>query len=294
MASGWLETVAQAKVNLRLRIHPRGPDGFHPIETVFCRIDLADRLRLRRRHEPGVKLGVSGPERAPGGPENLAARAAALFLERAGLAGGVEIELEKRVPPRSGLGGGSSDAAAVLRLLSRSVESPPGLDELLHVAAELGADVPFFVADHPLAFAWGRGDRLLAYPAVPVRPVLLILPESAVSTTVAFALWDRAREDTGEASSVEPTLTHWPSLSTWQGIRAGAVNDFEPVIFREYPALGSLRAKLAETQPLFSLLSGSGAALFAVYESEQERDAAASQLAAELKGVRLVSARGPV
>lgn len=294
MANGWLETVAQAKVNLRLRILPRGTDGFHHIETVFCRIDLADRLRLRRRREPGVELRLTGPEGAPGGLENLAALAATLFLECARVPGGVEIELDKRVPPGSGLGGGSSDAAAVLRLLAASVDSPPGLDELLNLAADLGADVPYFVADHPLAFAWGRGDRLLAYPAIPVRPMLLVLPELAVSTAEAYALWDKTREGTGKASSVGPTLTHWPSLSTWQGIRAGAVNDFEPLIFHRHPVLGSLRAKLAETQPLISLLSGSGAALFAVYESDRERDAAASQMAAELKGVRLVSARGPV
>ncbi|KPK81839.1 MAG: hypothetical protein AMS25_04765 [Gemmatimonas sp. SM23_52] len=293
--SGWLETEAKAKVNLRLRIFPPGPDGFHPIETIFCRIDLAERLRLRRRREPGVTLRVSGSQGVPEGLENLAARAAALFLERARLTGGVEIELDKRVPPGSGLGGGSSDAAAVLRLLSRSVGSPPSLGELLRLAGELGADVPFFAIDHPLAFAWGRGDHLLAYPPIPVRPILLVLPESAISTAEAYTLWDQTPEDRPEKSKPGPTLTQWPSLSSWEGISAGAVNDFEPVVFRQHPLLGSLRAKLAETGPLFSLLSGSGAALFAVFGSERERDAAASRLADDLEGVvRLVSARGPV
>lgn len=293
--SGWLETEAKAKVNLRLRIFPPGPDGFHPIETIFCRIDLADRLRLRRRREPGVTLRVSGAQGVPEGLENLAARAAALFLERAGLSGGVEIDLDKRVPPGSGLGGASSDAAAVLRLLSRSVESPPSLGELLHQAGELGADVPFFAVDQPLAFAWHRGDHLLAYPPVPIRPMLLVLPESTVSTAEAYGLWDQAREGSTESMKPEPTLTQWPALSSWEGIGAEAVNDFEPVIFSQHPLLGSLRAKLAETGPLFSLLSGSGAALFAVYRGKSERDAAASRLADELEGVvRLVSARGPV
>jgi 4-diphosphocytidyl-2-C-methyl-D-erythritol kinase len=107
----WLESAARAKVNLRLRIFPAGVDGYHPIETLFCRIDLADRLRLRLREEPGIDLRISGAENVPAGSENLATLAAERFMGNFGIEGGVAMELVKSIPPGAGLGGGSSDAA---------------------------------------------------------------------------------------------------------------------------------------------------------------------------------------
>ncbi|UCC73019.1 MAG: 4-(cytidine 5'-diphospho)-2-C-methyl-D-erythritol kinase [Gemmatimonadota bacterium] len=293
MAKGWLQTEARAKVNLALRIFPRRPDGFHPIETLFCRIDFADRVRTRLRGAPGVSIRVSGTETAPEGPDNLAARAAALFLERTGMEGGVEIQLEKFVPPGSGLGGGSSDAAAVLRALAGAAESPPSQDELLALASQLGADVTFFVADTPLAFAWGRGERVLACPGLAPRPMLLVLPDVAISTAEAYARWDERRGGAA-VDAVAPLVRPASDFSSWESIHAAAVNDFEPVIFGLRPDLRLLRDALSETGASFALLSGSGSALFAVYEGEEQRDVAAAELRGVLEGVRVVSACGPV
>ncbi len=292
-AEPWLETQARAKVNLRLRIFPRGPDGYHPLETIFCRINLADRVRLRLRRDPGIALRVSGPERVPEGPENLATRAAARLLERVGASAGVEIELDKRVPIGAGLGGGSSDAAAVLRLLAQRLPRPPAAEVVMELAGELGADVPFFLADTPLALAWGRGDRLLSLPPVRTRPMLLLLPELSVSTATAYALWDEhvVRE---QAPATGAFLTQWPALSRWSGLRALAENDFEPVIFSAHPELGALRVRLDASGPLLALLSGSGSALFAVYGTRRSRDTALKELEAEKVGARLITARGPV
>jgi 4-diphosphocytidyl-2-C-methyl-D-erythritol kinase len=290
----WFETVAPAKVNLWLRIFPPGADGYHPIETLFCRIDLAETVRLRLRPEPGVGIRVTGPETAPEGPENLAVRAAELFLDRSGLGCGAEIELEKRVPSGSGLGGGSSDAAAVLRLLSSTSGSAgPGEEEVLSMAAELGADVSFFVADVPLAFAWDRGQRLFSYPPVEPRPMLLLLPPIPVSTAEAYASWDAANAS-APGDERRPAVVDYATLTSWAGIAAAAENDFEPIIFGRHPQLRELRVRLKESAAIISLLSGSGSALFAVYQSERQRDAAAVRLSDELKGVRVVSARGPV
>jgi 4-diphosphocytidyl-2-C-methyl-D-erythritol kinase len=291
MAEDWLQAEARAKVNLVLRIHPRGPDGYHPIETLFCRIDLADRVRIRLRDEPGVSIRVSGAETAPEGPDNLAARAATLFLEHTGIAGGVEIELEKHVPPGAGLGGGSSDAAAILRTLATVFEGPTSQDELLKLAFRLGADVPFFAADTPLAFAWGRGEQLLACPGLAPRPMLLVLPDVAISTAEAYARWD---ERVGEDTAVEPRVRPPSGLSSWEDVASVAVNDFEPVIFGLRPDLRLLREALSETEPLMALLSGSGSAQFAAYDSERQRDDAAVELMDVLEGVRVISACGPV
>ncbi len=289
-----MEAVARAKVNLRLRIFPRGSDGYHPIETVFCRIDFADRLRLRRRAEAGVTIRVSGPESVPRGPDNLAARAAALFLERFGLPGGAEIELEKHVPPGSGLGGGSSDAALVLRLLAEGAEPTPQPEEQLRLAAQLGADVAFFVADTPLAVAGGRGDHLRVYAPLEPRPMVLLLPDIPVSTAEAYALWDADGLRGEEVPTARSQASTLPSPSTWEEIRSAAANDFEPVIFRRHPGFRALREKLDETDPFFALLTGSGSALFAVYESDAQRDGAMVRLKEVSEGVRLVSACGPV
>ncbi len=284
---------ARAKVNLSLRIFPSGPDGYHPIETLFCRVDLADRVRIRMRDEPGVSIRVSGPETAPSDLENLAARAAVLFLERTGLPAGVEIELEKHIPPGSGLGGGSSDAAAVLRTLAAAVEAPPSQDETLALASRLGADVSFFAADTPLAFAWGRGERMRVCPGLAQRPMLLVLPDVAISTAEAYAHWDERQAESG-ATSVGPALQSNSDLSSWEVICQSAVNDFEPVILGLRPDLRLLREALGATQPLMALLSGSGSALFAVYESEGQRDEAAADLTDVVEGARVVSACGPV
>jgi 4-diphosphocytidyl-2-C-methyl-D-erythritol kinase len=290
----WLEAEARAKVNLRLRIFPCAADGFHPLETIFCRIDLADRVRLRLRTGPGVSLVVTGSEAVPDGAENLAVRAATLFLSRSGADYGAEIELEKRIPVGSGLGGGSSDAAAVLGLLRASAESPPERTELLAMAAELGADVPFFLTDAPLAIGWGRGHRLFPVQPVEPLPMLVLVPKTRISTAEAYARWDQRYAAAGVAASAEPFELPMSALASWSGICSLAENDFEPVIYGWYPPLGTLKQRLDRTEPLVALLSGSGSALFAVYEDEERRDGVAEELRQELEGVRVVSARGPV
>jgi 4-diphosphocytidyl-2-C-methyl-D-erythritol kinase len=284
---------ARAKINLGLRIFPRGPDGYHPLETVFCRIDLADRLRLRLRNDQQISLQINGPEWAPNGSENLAVQAAELFMQAAKTGLGAEIQLEKNIPAGAGLGGASSDAAAVLRLLARKIELPGGERSLLALASELGADVPFLAADVPYAFAWARGSRLLALPPVERRPMILLLPEFQVSSAEAYAAWDEWSDDR-RLDPGEPLVRPWSALQSWTGLESLAVNDFEPVVFTRYPSLHRLRQRLEATQPRLTLLTGSGSALFGVFEGEEQRDEAFSQLAGELEEVRVVSACGPV
>jgi 4-diphosphocytidyl-2-C-methyl-D-erythritol kinase len=290
----WLESEARAKLNLVLRIFPRGTDGYHPLETAFCRIELADTVRLRLRDEPGVSITVSGVAGAPEGPENLAAKAASLFIERAGIAAGVQIELKKSVPSGSGLGGGSSDAAAVLRLLAGAIDRPPDRTALLEMARELGADVSFFVADAPVALATGRGERLVTVEPLEARPMLLVLTPIEIPTADAYAQWDSACEH-GYIEMAAPAPELSPdSLKSWDDVRALARNDFEPVILSVHPALAAIKDRLQGTRPFLALLSGSGSALFAIYEDEARRDEAASILGSELEGVQVISVCGPV
>jgi 4-diphosphocytidyl-2-C-methyl-D-erythritol kinase len=186
---------ARAKVNLRLRIFPPRADGYHPIDTVFCRTSLRDRVRLRVREGTGVRLATA---EAPTGRANLAVRAAEAWLRAARRALAVEISLEKAVPQAAGLGGGSSDAAAVLRGLNALAGDALPASELLAIAASLGADVPFFVLDLPMAAGRGRGDRL--QPLDPLPPVhALIAPGTTGSRDAA-----RAHARPSRRSGTEP------------------------------------------------------------------------------------------
>jgi 4-diphosphocytidyl-2-C-methyl-D-erythritol kinase len=181
-----LEDSAFAKINLGLRILGRRPDGFHDIRSVFHTVSLHDTVRIGA--EPGigrVLLRTSGIEIPCEEGENLASRAARLFLHEIGLSLDVEIEIEKRIPVGSGLGGGSSDAASVLRLLRRASGMDPGIDE---IAPRLGSDVPFLVRGGA-ALVEGRGELV-----TPVAPgdfwAVLINPGLQVSTAEAYEAWD--------------------------------------------------------------------------------------------------------
>src|SRR5881296_3649604 len=174
---------AHAKINLFLRILARESSGFHQIETAFALLELADELHVRRT-DSGVTLEVNGPDLGPA-DENLAVRAARAVLDATGNRFGVAITLTKRIPVRAGLGGGSSDAAATLHAVNALAGDAVPRHELLHFAARLGADVPFFASGAPLAVAWGRGERLFRLAPLPAAPVLIAVPKIAIATADA-------------------------------------------------------------------------------------------------------------
>lgn len=270
MDDGWVD--ARAKVNVRLKIFPTVPDGYHPIETIFCRISLRDRVRLRRSGG-GVRLRVAGEARdLPTGRTNLAVRAAEEFLKAARLAPGVEILLEKAIPQAAGLGGGSSDAAAVLRGLNRLLGEPLSHDRLLELGAGLGADVPFFVLDTPLAFARGRGERLRPLGPLPTAHALVVCPRLRISTGDAYRAWDAWASK--RIGSEPPARVRDATWRSWEEVAADAENDFEPIVFERHPELVEIKRHLLESGPYFALLSGSGAAFFAPYPTQAARDAA--------------------
>jgi 4-diphosphocytidyl-2-C-methyl-D-erythritol kinase len=253
---------APAKVNLRLRILARETTGFHQLETIFLRLELADVLRVRRAR--GNSLDVSGGVNAAAlGPTetNLAWRAAKAYADAAGGREGWAIELEKHIPIGGGLGGGSADAGAVLRALDAMSPAPLGEARLLAVAATLGADVPFLTTMHACALAWGRGERMLALPAPPQRHVALLVPAFGVNTAEAYGwLTSNPRPPVLEDVGVlEPA-----ALATWEGIAAVARNDFETVVSAHHPVLAALIEALEGGGCAPAMLSGSGSVVFGV------------------------------
>src|SRR5207245_8916284 len=186
---------AHAKVNLFLRILAReAPSGYHQIETAFALLELADELVVSRTADGGgVTLAVEGPDLGPV-EDNLAVRAARVVLDATDRKFGVAIELTKRIPVRAGLGGGSSDAAAALHAVNALANGAVPRHELFQFGARLGSDVPFFVTGAPLALGWGRGERMLVLPPLPVAPALLVTPPVGVATAEAYGWVDAARQ----------------------------------------------------------------------------------------------------
>ncbi len=267
---------AHAKVNLLLRILAReAPAGFHQIETAFTLLELADELVVTRT-QSGVGLSVDGPDLGP--PEqNLAVRAARAVLEATGHKFGVALELTKRIPVRSGLGGGSSDAAAALHAVNALGGNAVPRHELLHVAARLGADVAFFASGAPAALAWGRGERLFRIPAPPAAPTLvaLVLPPLTVATPDAYGWWDDMHPQPAPRG---PLLLDADAFTGWGSIGRLGGNDFEIAVFGKHPPLRGLYERLAGTHPYWVRLCGSGSAVAAVYANEGLRDDAAMLL----------------
>ena len=269
-----LELGAPAKLNLFLRVLGRETDGYHGLETLFCLVDLADRLRAERRDTGGVTVEVEGADVGPPA-QNLAVRAAELVLGATGRRFGVHLTLSKRIPVQAGLGGGSSDAAAALVLVNRLAGNAVPRHELLQLAARLGSDVPFCLSGGALALAWGRGDRLLQLPPLPPAPVLLLLPPVAVSTADAYGWVDAARQSAGRRGAVALDLD---ALSRWGDIGRMAGNDFESPVFGRLAEVRAAFEALVGTRPLVCRMSGSGSGLFAVYRSARDRDDAAMML----------------
>jgi 4-diphosphocytidyl-2-C-methyl-D-erythritol kinase len=260
--------LAHAKLNLSLVVLAREEAGFHQIETLFCALELADEIEVsatgRRIH-----LQLMAPPEAPGSTpdlgspqQNLAHRAAALFYSAADLEPGVELRLTKRIPAGGGLGGGSSDAAAVLNTLNRIHAQPLSRQRLLEIAARLGSDVPFFLAGSALALGWGRGTRLLPLPPLPSAPVLLAVPRERVATADAYADLAVRR---GRSTAAAPAIIH-PAIRRWEDAAAVARNDFEDVIFPRIPLLARLREALIEEGALMARMTGSGSTIFGIFD----------------------------
>lgn len=266
---------AHAKVNLFLRVLARESDGYHGIETLFCLLDLSDELTVERRDRSnGITLEVTGADTGPI-EQNLAVRAARLVLDATSACVGVHLRLLKRIPVQAGLGGGSSDAAAALAAVNLIAGSAVPRHELLQFAARLGADVPFFFANAPLALGWGHGERMMRLAPLPAAPALLVVPPVPVPTADAYRWVDEtAREGTRRgAVALDADV-----LRSWGDVARMAGNDFEAAVFGRHQPVRAAFETLVRTGPLLCRMTGSGSTLLAVYRSPRDRDDAAMHL----------------
>ena len=250
-------TLAQAKINLALRVLDRYDDGYHAIETVFLRLELGDDIEIRTTSgKRSLRCYEMRDWPAEG---NLAFRAAALYADETGWPEGFEIEIVKNIPIGGGLGGGSADAAAALRILNGLAPKPVSDEVLLELGGRLGSDVPFLASDYAMAMAWGRGDKLLRLDPLPIRDVQLFFPPFGIDTAQAYGLLDEAR---GDALSKNPELTT-EMFENWESAAKNSVNDFEPIIRSRWPEIDALLARGARSGQ-FHRMSGSGSTVFKV------------------------------
>jgi 4-diphosphocytidyl-2-C-methyl-D-erythritol kinase len=270
---------AQAKVNLRLCVLAREASGYHQLESLFLRIELADSVRVATDTDArSLKCrGLDIPAE-----QNLAYRAALAFTEAAGWPTGFHIEIEKRIPAGGGLGGGSADAGAVLRALNALAPRPLAADALNTVALRLGADVPFLAMDAPFALGFGRGERLLALPPLPAREVLLALPPFGVETKAAFGWY--AEATAGQAMRAPTPLT-LDDLDRWERLVPLAVNELEDVVVARHPEIGRCVESLRGAGAKIARMSGSGSTAFGVFDRRLVQDPAMPE------GTRLVHTR---
>ncbi len=270
---------APAKVNLSLAILGKRPDGFHEIESLMAPLTLADTLEI----EPlaagsGIRFSCSDAT-LPADEGNLAVRAARRFFEATGIPPAVAIRLEKAIPHGAGLGGGSSDAASVLAGLNRLFGAPLSAEAVQTLAAEIGSDVPFFLAGGA-AFCRGRGERVEPTRLARPLPLLLVKPDFGVSTPWAYSRWKDSRE--------LPGISYAAQEFPWGRL----VNSLERPVFEKYPFLALLkRWLLAQPESAGALMSGSGSTCFAVLKEQADGEALEARVREEFGEVWSCSCR---
>lgn len=299
--------LAHAKLNLGLRVLGRREDGYHLLESVFVPVELADAIALEfgglvpdgDQAALEIELEIDFDPSLPGAtavgpPEgNLAVRAARVFCRAAGLTGALEMRLRKSIPVGAGLGGGSSDAGAVLRALNARFPGRVSKPRLLDLALSLGADVPFFLDPRP-ALVRGIGEEISPLHGLPALPVLLANPGVSLATAEVFAAFDRA----------DPALTLAPSRSTMRPLAglgadpraadslstaltsglsfsAGSfadpallANDLEPFATSLCPQVGELQEQIRKLGAHGTAMSGSGATVYGVFSNDHDASAA--------------------
>lgn len=266
-----LQLLAPAKVNYRLDVLGKRPDGYHDLRMVMQRVELCDEITISLSATPGIRV-TCGRKGVPDGPGNIAWKAADALLKLSGKETGIDISIDKRIPVAAGLGGGSSDAATVLMGVNALLELGLSDQRLMEIGVKLGADVPFFIFKKT-ALAEGIGDRLTAMESLPTLWVVLVNPGIHVSTAWVY--------QNLILTTKKPATIIRDSYGSAAEVAALLSNDLEPVTCGKYPLLNELKEMLLAAGASGSLMSGSGATVFGIFEDEEVAQKAAVDIARE-------------
>jgi len=286
-----------AKINLGLYIGPPRPDGFHELRTVYQTIGLYDRITVGVRPGAGIEI-QSEDSRVPTDATNTCYRIVERAMAALGAKGRVTVEIEKRLPVQGGLGGASANAVATLLALERALKKRLPQADRLRIAAEVGSDLPLFLVGGT-ALGVERGEAVFPLPDLPAIPCVIVTPEIGVSTPRAFADWDRKVAEKLTVSAPSDRIEEFGHvLSAWLSdasgasarsrsraesplldlVRTGIENDFERVVFPQYPELRDFKSVLEGAGALYASLSGSGSALYGLFRTRDAAKRAAAKL----------------
>lgn len=258
-----------AKINIALEILNKRKDNFHNINTIFQKICIADKLTIEKSNNFEF---IFNSDLVLPTEENLAFRATEIFRKMYYYDNlPVRIILDKRIPAGAGLGGGSTDAANVLKGLIQFFDLPIDNEKLSSLATELGSDIPFFLLDETSAVANGRGEILNAFNMQLPYFLLLVMPDIHISTAKAYQLLNRdsTKKYGTDFSSVKNIIIDEPKK-----MKDIFKNDFEAVVFDEYPELAEIKKQLYDIGAFFALMSGTGSTIYGMFEEEQSLKAA--------------------
>lgn len=262
--------LAPAKINLCLHVLGKRADGYHELAMLMQQVSLYDRIDLTLNDTGGVQVRCDGVALAAG-EENIAARAARALLAFDGERRGVEIAIDKQIPVAAGLGGGSSDAAAVLAGLNELLGLDFSPERLRAIGVTLGADVPFFLFA-PTAWATGIGDCLETIPPLP--PVWYVLVNPGVAVSTAWVYQNLGLTSRGEVAKLPGFPGTAPALAEFLH------NDLEAVTVSRFPVVSEIKTALLDHGALGALMSGSGSTVFGLFSDRNAAEQAAARLAA--------------
>jgi 4-diphosphocytidyl-2-C-methyl-D-erythritol kinase len=289
-----------AKINLGLRIGAVRADGFHDLLTVYQTIGLHDLIRISVNRGRGIEIHCAD-SRVPGDESNTCWRIVEKVMRSLKASGRVVVEIEKRLPVQGGMGGASANAVSTMLALERALKKNLPAAERLKIAAEVGSDLPLFLMGGTV-LGVGRGEQVYPLEDFPLTACVVVTPEVGVSTPKAFAEWDRrSRSSSSELTAhcgfdrmneLGREMSAWLSGSTSGApfargraenpllalVRAGIKNDFEEVVFPEYPELSEGKRALERAGAKYASLSGSGSTLYGLFASKQAAASAFKKL----------------
>ncbi|MGZ5436854.1 MAG: 4-(cytidine 5'-diphospho)-2-C-methyl-D-erythritol kinase [Pyrinomonadaceae bacterium] len=270
MSQSPLTIPAFAKINWSLRVLGKRDDGYHEIDTVLQTVSLHDTITFERTNDDVIRLWCDDRS-VPVDKTNLVWRAAAALRERYSIRRGARVRLEKRVPAEAGLGGGSSDAAATLIALAFLWEMEMSADDLVQIAEGLGSDVPFFLCGGT-ARATGRGSVVEPLEDLPQKHLLVIKPNASISTAKAYSTLNRAALTSSDS---KPILFRSQTSNSSATIDLNVLhNDFEPPVFQLEPEIERAKVALLKSGARAAMLSGSGSAVFGIFENQDAQERA--------------------
>lgn len=278
---------SHAKVNLYLRIVGKRPDGYHELETVMVPLDFGDQITFQPCAS-GITLACNNPN-LPTDDTNLALRAAKRLVERCGVKRGAKILLHKRMPLAAGLGGGSSNAATVLKGLNELWELNASPEILGELAAGMGSDINFFLATSA-ALCRGRGEQVTPLPCRLSGAILLVNPGFGISTKWAYESWSRSERDRAKSATESGLTAAHPAVSVLTralaeddlaGVSRALFNSLEVPSIGKFPVLNLIKDTMRACGAAGALMSGSGATVFGLFTETKDAARAAEKVRAE-------------